>query len=158
MSTQTQLLSHYEDIYEPLAEGERLDTVFLDFVKAFDKVDHTILLENVKKHGIGGKIGRWMMKFLMERRFRVVANGCMSIEDMISGVPQGTVKAAILFAIMISDIGENVKECMIRSFADDTRINKKIGGKSDIVNMQRDLNAIYEWAEKNRMKFNEKKF
>ena len=79
-------------------------------------------------------------------------------EDVISGVPQGTVLAAILFVIMISDIGENVKECMIRSFEDDKRINKKMGGESDIENMQRDLNAIYEWAEKNRMKFNEKKF
>ena len=54
-STQTQLLCHYNDIYEALTEGKRLDTVFLDFAKAFDKVDHTILLEKVKKHGIGGK-------------------------------------------------------------------------------------------------------
>ena len=54
-STHTQLPCHYEDIYEALVEGKRLDTVFLDFAKAFDKVDHAILLEKVKKHGIGGK-------------------------------------------------------------------------------------------------------
>ena len=57
-STQTQLLCHYNDIYEAMIEGKRLDTVYLDFAKAFDKVDHNILLEKVKKHGIGGKIGR----------------------------------------------------------------------------------------------------
>merc|ERR1712215_206208 len=75
-STQTQLLCHY-DIYEALTEGKRMDTVFLDFAKAFDKVDHNILLEKVNKHGIGGKIGRWIMEFLRGRKFRVVANGCM---------------------------------------------------------------------------------
>ena len=48
-STQTQLLCHYEDIYEALVEGKRLDTVFLDFAKAFDKVDHAILLEKSEK-------------------------------------------------------------------------------------------------------------
>ena len=79
-------------------EGKRLDTIFLDFAKAFDKVDHAILLEKVKKHKISGKIGNWIKEFLTNRKFRVVANGCMSEEgDVMSGVPQGTVLAAILF-------------------------------------------------------------
>ena len=158
-STQTQLLAHYNDIYETLMEGKRLDTIFLDFAKAFDKVDHCILLEKVKKHKIGGKIGIWISEFLRGRKFRVVANGCMSREeDVISGVPQGTVLAAILFVIMISDIDENVKNCLVRSFADDTRINKKISSDEDKELMQKDLEAIYDWARENKMKFNESKF
>ena len=158
-STQTQLLAHYNDIYEALMEGTRLDTIFLDFAKAFDKVDHSILLEKVKKHKIGGKIGRWLGEFLSERKFRVVANGCISRkENVISGVPQGTVLAAILFVIMISDIDEHVKLCILRSFADDTRVNKKIVCNQDKENMQKDLEAIYRWASKNKMVFNENKF
>ena len=158
-STQTQLLAHYNDIYEALMEGKRLDTIFLDFAKAFDKVDHNILLEKVKKHKIGGKIGLWISEFLRGRKFRVVANGCMSREeDVISGVPQGTVLAAILFVIMISDIDENVKKCIVRSFADDTRINKKISNDEDKELMQKDLETIYKWARENKMKFNESKF
>merc|ERR1712121_335823 len=47
-------------------------------------------------------------------------------EEFIMGVPQGTVLAAILFVIMISDIDEDVKMCIIRCFADDTRVNKEI--------------------------------
>merc|ERR1712002_10391 len=75
------------DIYEALTEGKRMDTVFLDFAKAFDKIDHNMLLEKVKKHGIGGKIGRWRMEFLRGRKFRVVANRCMSRKEVvISGV------------------------------------------------------------------------
>jgi len=111
-------------------------------------VDHTILLEKVKKHGIGGKIGRWIMEFLKGRKFRVVENGCMlREEDVISGVPHDTVLAAILFVIMISDIEENVKKCLIRSFADDTRVNKKIEGERDKELMQMDLQAIWMGRE-----------
>ena len=97
-----------------MIEGKRLDTVYLDFAKSFDKVDHNILLEKVMKHGIGGKIGRWIMEFLRGRKFRVVANGHMSREEnVVSGVPQGTVLSAIFFVIMISDIDENVKMSII---------------------------------------------
>ena len=137
-STQTQLLSHYNDIYEALMEGKRLDTIFLDFAKAFDKVDHSILLAKVKKQKIGGKLGLWISEFLKGRKFRVVANGCMSREeDVISGVPQGTVLVAILFVIMLSDIDENVKKCIVRSFADDTNVNKKISNENDKELMQK---------------------
>merc|ERR1712121_45952 len=94
--TQTELLAHYNDIYDALSEGKTTDTVYLDFAKAFDKVDHKILLEKVKKHGIGGKIGRWIEEFLKDRKFRVVVNGCMSDEaEVLSRVPQGTVLAAL---------------------------------------------------------------
>merc|ERR1711867_59397 len=79
-------------------------------------------------------------------------------EAVISGVPQGNVLAAILFVIMISDIDENVKMCIIRCFADDTRVNKKIRTNKDKELMREDLDIVYRWAEKNKMKFNEKKF
>ncbi|CAL4178680.1 unnamed protein product [Meganyctiphanes norvegica] len=55
-STQTQLLQHYCDVYEALAEGIRIDTVYLDFAKAFDKVNHSILLKKIAKHKIKGKV------------------------------------------------------------------------------------------------------
>ena len=136
-----------------------MDTIFLDFVKAFDKVDHEILLEKVKKHGIGGKIGRWIEEFLKDRKFRVVVNGYMSEEEsVISGVRQGTVLAAILFVIMISDIDKNVNKSIVKSFADDTRVNKMINNPNDMEEMQKDLENIYEWAERNKIVFNEDKF
>ena len=156
-STQTQLLSHFNDIFDTLAEGKRLDTVYLDFAKAFDKVDHEILLEKVKKHKISGKIGKWIKEFLTDRKFKVVANGCMSDEgEVTSGVPQGTVLAAILFVIMISDIDENVKVCILRSFADDTRVSKKVICNEDKQQMQEDLRPIYDWARKTRWNSMEK--
>ena len=158
-STQTQLLAHYKDIFETIEEGMRMDTVFLDFAKAFDKVDHSILMRKVIGQGIKGKIGRWILEFLSNRKFKVIIDGIESEEeDVLSGVPQGTVMAAILFTIMISDIDEDVRQCIVRCFADDTRINKRIKSKDDIKRMQEDLNTIYKWAENNEMKFNGNKF
>ena len=140
-------------------KGWRTDTIYLDFAKAFDKVDHNILLKKVRAYGISGKIGKWIEEFLRGRKFRVVANGHMSVEvDVVSGVPQGTVLAAVLFVIMISDIDEKVVNCVVRSFADDTRVNKMIKNEEDKVTLQKALDAIYEWARENKMKFNEMKF
>ncbi|CAL4121335.1 unnamed protein product [Meganyctiphanes norvegica] len=113
-STQTQLLQHYCDVYETLAEGVRMDTLYLDFAKAFDKVNHNILLQKLAKHNIKGKIGIWIQEFLNNRKYRVVANGEMSdIQDVLSGVPQGTVLASVLFIIMIADIDEKVRNSIV---------------------------------------------
>ena len=158
-STQTQLLLYYEDIYESLLESLRFDTVFLDFACAFDKVDHDILIQKVVKHKIKGKLAKWIKEFLSNRKFKVVANNCMSEEeDVTSGVPQGTVLAAILFIIMISDIDEKIKESIVRCFADDTRLSKRIKSEEDKRKMQEDLEEIYRWANSNKMEFNIEKF
>ena len=158
-STQSQLLAHYKDIYEAMEEGVRVDTVFLDFAKAFDKVDHSILMSKVIKHKIKGKLGRWIMEFLNNRKFIVIANGTKSEpEDVLSGVPQGTVLAAILFIIMISDIDEKIKQCIVRCFADDTKVSNRIKTERDKKRMQEELNTVYKWAQDNSMTFNCNKF
>ena len=158
-STQTQLLQHYSDVYEALSEGVRIDTVYLDFAKAFDKVNHDILQKKLIKHGIKGKIGVWIKNFLQNRKYRVVANGVMSEEqEVISGVPQGTVLASIFFIIMISDLDENLRNSISRLFADDTKISAKIRNEEDVDLLQQDLNEVYTWANENLMEFNENKF
>ena len=59
-----------------------------------------------------GKIGLWVKEFLYDRKYKVLVNGVMSEEqDVISGVPQGTVLAAILFVIMISDMVARPTNC-----------------------------------------------
>ena len=89
-STQTQLLQHYTDVFEAISEGVRLDTIYLDFDKAFDKVNHDILQRKITDHGIKGKVGMWIKDFLNNRKYRVMANGVMYDEqNVISGVPQG---------------------------------------------------------------------
>merc|ERR1712121_59562 len=100
-----------------------------------------------------------MGELLRNRKYRVIVNGEKSEEqDVMSGVPQGTVLAAILFLIMIGDIDKDIISCIVSCFADDTRNSKQIRTEKDKKAMQDDLNRIYQWAERNVIKFNEKKF
>ena len=63
-----------------------------------------------------------------------------------------------LFVKMTYDIDEKVVNCVVRSFADDTRVNMMIKREEDKVTLQKTLDTIYEWARENKIKFNETKF
>ena len=155
----SELLCHFEEILSILESGGCADVVYLDFSKAFDKVDFQILLKKLKVLGIGGKIGRWIYSFLVNRHHVVCVNGFLStLRDILSGVPQGSVLGPLLFLILISDIDQNVTSSSLRSFADDSRLTKAIFTQSDIADFQKDLDAVYSWANSNNMVFNETKF
>ena len=155
----SQLLEHFGNVLEDTKNGDNVDVIYLDFAKAFDKVDHNILLRKIKALGIGGKIGIWIHHFLAQRMQTVTVSGSKSGKSMvISGVPQGSVLGPLLFLIMIADISEDVQSSRITSFADDTRISKKITSAQDVVLLQEDLDAVYNWAHNNNMHFNNDKF
>ena len=90
---------------------------------------------------------------------QIVTNKSMSEKSNVtSGVPQGTVLGPVLFLIMISDIDTDITTSVVSSFADDTRVSKKIGSTDDTEVLQQDLNKIYAWSERNNMQFNDDKF
>ena len=94
-----------------------MDVVFLDFAKAFDKVDHGILLHKVKALGITGKLGVWIHAFLTGRLQAITVDGHRSEKAMvISGVPQGSVLGPLLFLIHMGDIGKRVGGSSLSSF------------------------------------------
>ena len=155
----SQLLNHYEQILTRLENGFNVDVVYLDFAKAFDKLDFNITLSKLKALGISGKIGRWIHSFLTGRKQSVVVNGTKSPPaDVLSGVPQGSVLGPILFLILIGDINQDVAHSFISSFADDTRIGKGINSVEDAEQLQQDLQQVYQWAISNNMDFNTSKF
>jgi len=155
----SQLLAYHDKLLHHLAEGNNVDTVFLDFAKAFDKVDHGILLHKVKDLGIAGKVGLWLFNFLTQRTQAVTANGAISEEHTVmSGVPQGSVLGPLFFLIMIGDIDKEVIHSTTASFADDTNICKSIEAQEDVHLLQEDLDKIYDWAKNNNMEFNDNKF
>ena len=155
----SELIAHYDNILELLEQGIPVDTVYLDFAKAFDKVDHHCLLQKLSDTGIGGKLGRWIHSFLTERKQSVLVNNHFSEDvEVVSGVPQGSVLGPLLFVIMINDIDNTVKQAKVRCFADDTRATAGVGDVKQASLLQSDLEAIYEWAAKNKMEFNNSKF
>ena len=91
-STISQILRFYDSILTFLEEGQAVDAIYLDFSKAFDKVDHTILLKKVESVNITGKIWEWIREFLNNREQRVRVESVLSnSKKVVSGVPQGSV-------------------------------------------------------------------
>ena len=153
------LLSVFDDIMHMLEDGGSVDMVYLDFSKAFDKVDHGILLHKLKALGITGHLGIWFFNFLTRRSHFVRLPGAISGDSpVLSGVPQGTVLGPLLFLIMLADINKDISESNLISFAEDTRIYSQINDVTDCDTLQQDLNHVYDWASTNNMFFNAQKF
>ena len=158
-STITQLLNYYETIMDILVEGYSVDSIYLDFSKAFDKVDHNILLAKLENLGIGGKIHAWITSFLKNRQQAVRIDGHLSEKVWVkSGVPQGSVLGPLLFLIMMLDITDTIQKASLSSFADDTRLWMRIKSLLDTKVLQDDLNALYRWSVDNNMDYNSEKF
>ena len=155
----SQLLEHFDQILDLLESGGNVDVIYLDFSKAFDKLDFKIVLRKIKAMGIDGRVFDWIKSFLTERTQQVSVNGILSDPAaVISGVPQGSVLGPLLFLILIADIDAEVIHAIIKSFADDTRAMKGINTKEDVATLQREHEKIYKWSDDNNMGLNDKKF
>ena len=155
----SQLLSHFDRITRLLENGQAVDVIYLDFAKAFDKVDIGITLHKLKALGIRGPLCRWLHSFLTGRSQSVLVDGVKSEpRPVLSGVPQGSVLGPLLFLILIGDIDKDVAHSFISSFADDTRVGHGISNPEDMKELQLDLEAVYRWATSNNMEFNSEKF
>jgi hypothetical protein len=150
----TNLLETLEDWTEALDSGHGLDVLYLDYQKAFDTVPHKRLLSKLKWYGFGGDLLSWISEFLVGRRMRVVVNGANSEwEEVLSGVPQGSVLGPLLFLLYVNDIPYRVKS-KVKLFADDTKIWNRVSDGISSGELQYDLDCLGEWSEKWLLKFN----
>ncbi|KAL5249177.1 hypothetical protein ACHWQZ_G018132 [Mnemiopsis leidyi] len=95
----TQLLSHVDDIVKGLIDGADTDAIYLDFAKAFDKVDHRLLLAKMRKLGFHEKLVKWIESFLSDRKQSVVLDGVSSFSAVVlSGVPQADLNCVLEWA------------------------------------------------------------
>jgi hypothetical protein len=155
-------LSALIDIFDQIlldtscAPKEGVDSIYLDFAKAFDRVDHGVLLHGLRSLGVAGELGTWISAFLTGRLQSVrIPGGVSSPSQVRSGVPQGTVLGPVLFVILMTNINRDVNFAKVCSFADDTRLFGKAGFANLI---QDDLDKVYKWAVDNNMAFNSSKF
>ena len=150
----TILLEFLDVATDSFDKSKQLDVAYLDFSKAFDKVPHRRLILQLKLHGINAKTLAWIELWLSERQQRVLLNGSKSKwENVLSGVPQGSVLGPLLFLIFINTI-ENGLANRVLKFADDLKVFGVIEGKQNQEDFQSDLNKLVQWSETWQMKFN----
>lgn len=108
-----------------LDAGETAVGLFVDFSRAFDCVNHTILLYKLEPYEICGVAFKWFVSYLTGRKQRVKLGMTTSHEiDVAMGVPQGSILGPTLFAVFVNDMFERIKHrgCAMVSYADDTNI------------------------------------
>ena len=155
-STFMALIVLLDKISAALENGDFVIGVFLDFSKAFDTVDHNILLEKLDFYGIKGVTYKWFEDYLSERKQYVTYNGITSDMEVIKcGVPQGSILGPLLFLLYINDLAMVSNACFPILFADDTNIF--ITGKcidEMCTKMNDELDKIQSWLNCNKLSLN----
>ncbi|CAH8657915.1 unnamed protein product [Dicrocoelium dendriticum] len=142
----TNLLLTRHEWLQALNKGQSVDVIYIDFSKAFDKVNHAVLLDRLRMCGVGGSLHKWISNFLIDRKWRVqVDNHLTDWYPSSSGVPQGTVLGPILFLIHINDVPQLLQShCAL--FADDLKVWRVIRTLNDCDLLQQDLDRLSTWS------------
>ena len=148
----TNLLGYTSVVLDSLEKGAQVDVIYYDFAKAFDCVDHSILISKLNKMGVSGCFLQWIRSYLSNRFQSVkIRNSISSSFFVPSGVPQGSNLGPLLFLLFINDITECVNHSFLDLFADDLRMYKKIEIHTDFIDLQSDIDKIFQWSVDNNM-------
>ena len=157
MSCLTQLLEYLCDVEDAIDEGTSIDTIYLDYSKAFDSVPHCHLLAKLHAAGVHGQLYNWIRDFLTGRKQRVcIQDVCSSWRPVWSGVPQGSVIGPTLILLYVNYLLDGLQSDG-KLFADDAKIYRQIKGIEDRQQLQDDLDKLQDWSSMWLLKFNESK-
>ena len=156
-STTTTLIKVTDDWLMSLDKGMYTGTVFVDLQKAFDLVDHGILLAKLTSGvGLQGSSLNWFRSYLNGRRIITSINNTLSSElPLTHGVAQGSILGPILFLIFINDMPSCFEKCSVHLYADDTVIYYSDKDPCNIENVLNiELHKLYSWMNCNKLKIN----
>ena len=147
-STLTTLIHMCDTLYENMDNGQLSGVVFLDIRKAFDSINHTILLQKMNdQFGIKNVELDWFKSYLTNREQACIVNGAMSSpKTIVCGVPQGSILGPLLFLLYINDLPECLEKTSPHLYADDTQISTSAKTIEELTeNLNNDLKKVGEW-------------
>ena len=154
-STATNLVNYIDYITAQIDSGNQVDSIYLDFSKAFDSVSHSLLIYKLQYYGICGKLKSWFHSYLSNRLQRVVIGGHQSSWGAVSsGVPQGSLLGPVLFIMYINDMSNCILTSNISLYADDSKVFNKILRVNDCNCLQADLDRCALWCHDWKLKIN----
>ncbi|PFX22610.1 putative RNA-directed DNA polymerase from transposon BS [Stylophora pistillata] len=161
-STETALIRLVDQLLFNLDNDKATGLVFIDYKKAFDLIDHNLLLSKLKALGVGESSLPLFRDYLSGRRQYVNIDGHHSTQRALTlGVPQGSILGPILFLVFINDLPATLQHSVADIYADDTTISYSTHyttAPNDIsVGLQTDIDEILNWSADNRMILNETK-
>lgn len=155
-STSHALINLYDKISSGIDANKHNIGIFLDLSKAFDTVDHEILISKLEHYGIRGVVLEWFRSYLSHRLQYVEYNGVSSLyKEVRCGVPQGSILGPLLFLIYINDISEVTEHGDFLLFADDTNLfysHDNISSLTNIINSE--LRLLSDWFRANKLSIN----
>ena len=145
-----------EQIKETIDNGKFGCGIFIDLKKAFDTVNHDILISKLEHYGIRGSLLKWFKSYLSNRTQYVFCNGVKSdIAHITCGVPQGSVLGPLLYLLYINDLPNISDKLQFFLFADDTNIYYE---SSDLLELEKTINhelkLLSLWLNLNRLTLN----
>ena len=152
----TQLVTFCDSLSLSLNKNIQTNVIYFDFQKAFDSVNHDIILKKLKyQYNIDGSLLRFFVNYLKGRNQHVVIGSEKSSNQIVtSGVPQGSIIGPTLFILFINDITSEISPgTNIALYADDTKIWREILTGDDHWILQNDINKLLNWAKLNKMIF-----
>lgn len=153
------MLGFLTDLYDNLDKNHRCVGIFLDLSKAFDLVDHSLLIDKLTKYGFRGKFGDWLCSYLTNRKQFTTVNGCKSLtKNILCGVPQGSVLGPLLFLLFVNDLLSTITESSLILFADDTSCLVWDSNTDNLrTRSQTRLNELVNWFNTNKLLINRDK-
>jgi len=157
-STTTNLIEFQREIIDTFESHSQLDVGFVDFTKAFDSVQHQIIICKLKVFGLSEKFVNWVGSYLSDRIQYVKINRFKSSKiNVLSGVPQGSHLGPLLFTIFVNDLLDVMRYSKGLMYADDMKLLCRIGDHSDAAKLQSDLDSLSLWCSINHLNLNIKK-
>lgn len=156
-STATNLCEFTQFVSGALDDQLQVDAIYTDLTKAFDKVDHCILLYKLSKFGLCEDLLILLKSMIVGRKQIVEYNGFLSyVYQANSGVTQGSNLGPPLFILFYNDVVSSVRS-RVFIYADDLKIARIIKSSYDCLELQDDLEKIVSWCNKNKLQLNNSK-